>query len=87
MKTDEGLQVLYKLIEDADVFIENYRPGVTKKLGIDYDTLKSINPRIIYCSISGYGQTGPYKNKGGFDIMAQGLSGLIDMTGERQENR
>lgn len=83
LKTDEGLQVLYKLIEDADVFIENYRPGVTKKLGIDYDTLKSINPRLIYCSISGYGQTGPYKNKGGFDIMAQGLSGLIDMTGER----
>lgn len=83
LKTDEGLQVLYKLIKDADVFIENYRPGVTKKLGIDYDTLKSINPRIIYCSISGYGQTGPYKNKGGFDIMAQGLSGLIDMTGER----
>ena len=84
LKTDEGLQVLYKLIEDADVFIENYRPGVTKKLGIDYDTLKSINPTIIYCSISGYGQTGPYTNKGGFDIMAQGLSGLIDMTGERE---
>ncbi|MFJ5769671.1 CaiB/BaiF CoA transferase family protein [Psychrobacillus sp. NPDC093180] len=83
LKTDEGLQVLYKLIEEADVFIENYRPGVTKKLGIDYDTLKSINPGLIYCSISGYGQTGPYKNKGGFDIMAQGLSGLIDMTGER----
>lgn len=83
LKTDEGLQVLYKLIEDADVFIENYRPGVTAKLGIDYDTLKSINPKIIYCSISGYGQTGPYKHKGGFDIMAQGLSGLIDMTGER----
>lgn len=84
LKTDEGLQVLYKLIKEADVFIENYRPGVTKKLGIDYDTLKSINPSIIYCSISGYGQTGPYKNKGGFDIMAQGLSGLIDMTGERE---
>lgn len=84
LKTEEGLQILYKLIKDADVFIENYRPGVTKKLGIDYDTLKSINPRIVYCSISGYGQTGPYKNKGGFDIMAQGLSGLIDMTGERE---
>ncbi|TQR09066.1 CaiB/BaiF CoA transferase family protein [Psychrobacillus soli] len=84
LKTDEGVQVLYKLIKDADVFIENYRPGVTKKLGIDYDTLKSINPSIIYCSISGYGQSGPYTNKGGFDIMAQGLSGLIDMTGERE---
>lgn len=84
LKTDEGLQVLYQLIKDADVFIENYRPGVTKKLGIDYETLKSINPSLIYCSISGYGQTGPYKNKGGFDIMAQGLSGMIDMTGERE---
>lgn len=83
LKTDQGLEVLYKLIKDADVFIENYRPGVTKKLGIDYDTLKDINPALIYCSISGYGQTGPYKDKGGYDIMAQGLSGLIDMTGEK----
>ncbi|MET0960425.1 MAG: CoA transferase, partial [Psychrobacillus psychrotolerans] len=83
LKTDKGLEVLYKLIKEADVFIENYRPGVTKKLGIDYDTLKALNPALIYCSISGYGQTGPYKNKGGYDIMAQGLSGLIDMTGEK----
>lgn len=83
LKTDKGLEVLYKLIKDADVFIENYRPGVTKKLGIDYDTLKALNPALIYCSISGYGQTGPYKDKGGYDIMAQGLSGLIDMTGEK----
>lgn len=83
LKTDKGLEVLYKLIKEADVFIENYRPGVTKKLGIDYDTLKALNPALIYCSISGYGQTGPYKDKGGYDIMAQGLSGLIDMTGEK----
>ncbi|MFZ0575945.1 MAG: CoA transferase [Psychrobacillus psychrotolerans] len=83
LKTDKGLEVLYKIIKEADVFIENYRPGVTKKLGIDYDTLKALNPALIYCSISGYGQTGPYKDKGGYDIMAQGLSGLIDMTGEK----
>ncbi|MEK3977646.1 CoA transferase [Psychrobacillus sp. FSL K6-2836] len=83
LKTEQGLEVLYKLIKEADVFIENYRPGVTKKLGIDYDTLKALNPALIYCSISGYGQTGPYKDKGGYDIMAQGLSGLIDMTGEK----
>lgn len=83
LKTKQGLEVLYKLIKEADVFIENYRPGVTKKLGIDYDTLKALNPTLIYCSISGYGQTGPYKDKGGYDIMAQGLSGLIDMTGEK----
>ncbi|QUG41518.1 CoA transferase [Psychrobacillus sp. INOP01] len=86
LKTDQGLEVLYKLIKEADVFIENYRPGVTKKLRIDYDTLKAINPALIYCSISGYGQTGPYKDKGGYDIMAQGLSGLIDMTGEKAGN-
>ena len=86
LKTDAGLEILYKLIKDADVFIENYRPGVTKKLGIDYRTLKAINPALIYCSISGYGQTGPYKDKGGYDIMAQGLSGLIDMTGEKSGN-
>ena len=86
LKTDAGLEILYKLIKDADVFIENYRPGVTKNLGIDYETLKAINPALIYCSISGYGQTGPYKDKGGYDIMAQGLSGLIDMTGEKSGN-
>lgn len=84
LKTDEGLAVLYDLIKDADVFIENFRPGVTKKLGIDYDTLRTLNPNLIYCSISGYGQTGPYQHKGGFDIMAQGLSGLMDMTGEKE---
>ena len=86
LKTANGLKVLYELIKEADVFIENYRPGVTKKLGIDYETLKALNPALIYCSISGYGQTGPYKDKGGYDIMAQGLSGLMEMTGERNGN-
>ncbi|WP_087974243.1 CaiB/BaiF CoA transferase family protein [Oceanobacillus rekensis] len=84
LKNEAGLNVLYDLIKDADVFVENYRPGTTKKLGIDYDTLKEINPNLIYCSISGYGQTGPYHKKGGFDIMAQGLSGMIDMTGDKE---
>lgn len=83
LKTEEGLSIFYELIKDADVLVENYRPGVTKKLKIDYETLKSINPKLIYCSISGYGQTGPYSHKGGFDIMAQGLSGIMDMTGEK----
>jgi crotonobetainyl-CoA:carnitine CoA-transferase CaiB-like acyl-CoA transferase len=86
LKEKKGLNIFYKLVETADVFVENYRPGVTKKLGIDYQTLKEINPSLIYCSISGYGQTGPYKNKGGYDIMAQGLSGLMDMTGEKDGN-
>ncbi|MEH7123506.1 CoA transferase [Bacillus sp. JJ1773] len=83
LKSDEGRKILLDLIKTADVFVENYRPGVTKKLGIDYETLKEINPGLIYCSISGYGQTGPYSKKGGYDIMAQGMSGLMDMTGEK----
>jgi len=82
LKTTEGLTLFKELIQSVDVLVENYRPGVTKKLGIDYDTLKAINPGLIYCSISGYGQTGPYSQKGGYDIMAQGLSGLMHMTGE-----
>ncbi|MEH7345642.1 CoA transferase [Bacillus sp. JJ1532] len=84
LKSNEGRKILLDLIKTADVFIENYRPGVTKKLGIDYETLKEINPGLIYCSISGYGQTGPYSKKGGYDIMAQGMSGLMDMTGEKR---
>ncbi|WP_339161240.1 CoA transferase [Siminovitchia sp. FSL H7-0308] len=83
VKKEEGRDILYELVKKADVFVENFRPGVAKKLGIDYDTLKELNPALIYCSISGYGQTGPYRNKGGFDIMAQGLSGLMEMTGEQ----
>jgi len=83
IKDEAGRKVLYDLVRSADVFIENYRPGVTKKLGIDYETLREINPGLIYCSISGYGQTGPYSRKGGYDIMAQGLSGLMSMTGEK----
>ncbi|MGE7091246.1 CaiB/BaiF CoA transferase family protein [Lysinibacillus sp. NPDC048646] len=82
LKTPEGLDLFKELIQSVDVLVENYRPGVTKKLGIDYDTLKAINPGLIYCSISGYGQTGSYSQKGGYDIMAQGLSGLMHMTGE-----
>ena len=82
LPTKKGREVLYKLVESADIFIENFRPGVAKKLGIDYETLKEINPELIYCSISGYGQTGPYSHKGGFDIMAQGMSGIMSMTGE-----
>ncbi|KAB2332836.1 CoA transferase [Bacillus mesophilum] len=83
LKEEEDKKILYELVKTADVFIENFRPGVAAKLEIDYETLKELNPGIIYCSISGYGQTGPYRNKGGFDIMAQGLSGIMDMTGEK----
>jgi crotonobetainyl-CoA:carnitine CoA-transferase CaiB-like acyl-CoA transferase len=79
---EKGREIINRLVESADVFIENFRPGVAKKLGVDYETLKKRNPQLIYCSISGYGQTGPYSRKGGYDIMAQGMSGIMSMTGE-----
>ena len=74
--------MLYELARWADVVVENYRVGVTRSLGVDYDTLSAINPRLVYCSISGYGQSGPYAGKGGFDLVAQGMSGIMSMTGE-----
>jgi len=83
IKEEAGRKVLLELVKRADVFIENFRPGTVKKMGIDYETLREINPGLIYCSISGYGQTGPYSQKGGYDIMAQGFSGLMSMTGEK----
>jgi formyl-CoA transferase len=81
LKQPEGAEVLRRLAASADVLVENYRPGVAKRLGIDYDTLKSINPRLVYCSISGFGQTGPYASRGGFDLIAQGMSGIMSATG------
>jgi len=82
MKDARGKDIFMKLARDADIVIENYRPGVTRKLGVDYDTIKGINPDVIYASISGFGQTGPFSKKGGFDIIAQGMSGIMTMTGE-----
>lgn len=82
LKDEEGRELFYELAREADVIVENYRPGVTKSLKIDYDTVKEINPGIIYCSISGYGQSGPYAHKGGFDLVAQGMTGIMSMTGE-----
>ncbi|SFU76384.1 CaiB/BaiF CoA transferase family protein [Halomonas korlensis] len=83
LKDDRAREIFYRLARDADVIVENYRTGVTKSLAIDYDTIKAINPGIIYCSISGYGQTGPYSHRGGFDLVAQGMTGLMSMTGEK----
>ncbi|GIP34325.1 CaiB/BaiF CoA-transferase family protein [Paenibacillus sp. J2TS4] len=82
LKSEQGKEIFYELAKSADILVENNRPGVTKSLQIDYDTIKTINPGIVYCSISGYGQTGPYAHKGGFDLVAQGMSGLMSMTGE-----
>jgi crotonobetainyl-CoA:carnitine CoA-transferase CaiB-like acyl-CoA transferase len=81
LKEPEGVAVLKRLVETADVLVENYRPGVAKRLGVDYETLAAINPRLIYCSISGFGQTGPYATRGGYDLIAQGMAGIMSATG------
>ncbi|MGH3358490.1 MAG: CaiB/BaiF CoA transferase family protein [Nocardioidaceae bacterium] len=81
LKQAQGRAVLHRLAESADVLIENFRPGVAARLGIDYESLAPVNPRLIHCSISGFGQTGPYASRGGFDLVAQGMSGLMSVTG------
>jgi hypothetical protein len=81
LKSPEGKEVLWKLIDRADVLVENFRPGVLEKLGFGYEAVSSRNPRIIYASISGYGQTGPYRDRP-YDVVAQGESGIVDLTGE-----
>ena len=83
LKTEEGRGVLSRLLKDADVLIENYRRGTMEKMGFGYDALHALNPKLIYCSISGFGRTGPYADRGGFDLVAQGMSGLMSITGER----
>jgi formyl-CoA transferase len=83
LKTQEGRDALKRLARKADVFVENFRPGVLEELGLGYESLSAINPRLLYASISGYGQTGPDRDKGGFDLVAQGVSGLMSITGER----
>jgi len=82
LKSERGKQLFLELAKDADLIIENFRPGVVKRLGIGYEDIKAINPDILYASISGFGQTGPYKERPGFDIMAQGVVGFMRMTGE-----
>ena len=81
MKAPEGKAIVMKLAAQAEIMIENFRPGVVKKLGIGYDDIQQVNPGIIYASMSGFGQTGPYGRKGGFDIIAKGMSGIMMMTG------
>ena len=81
LKTEAGRKVLFRMVKDADILVENYRPGVVKRLGIDYETLSAINPMLVYASISGFGQTGPWANRPGFDLMAQAMSGIMSVTG------
>jgi crotonobetainyl-CoA:carnitine CoA-transferase CaiB-like acyl-CoA transferase len=82
LKTPGGRDAFVRLARTTDILIENYRPGVMASLGLDYPSLSAINPRLIYASISGYGQTGPDRGKGGFDLIAQGVSGIMSITGE-----
>lgn len=84
LKEKEGKEIFYTLSENADVIVENFRPGTTEKLGISYEDIKNINEKIIYCSISGFGQTGPYKTRPGYDLILQGMGGLMTMTGEEK---
>jgi len=81
LKTEEGRGILWKLIERADILIENFRPGVLDKLGFGYEAVSKTNPRTVYCSISGFGHSGPYKDRPGYDVIAQGESGMMDLTG------
>ena len=81
LKSSDGIEIFRKLVRDADVLVENYRPDVKTRLGIDYESLKPLNPRLVYASISGFGQSGPYRDRPGFDQIAQGMGGLMSITG------
>ena len=81
-KRAEGREIGHRLLRTADVVIENFRKGTMERLGLGYDALREINPALIYCEVSGFGRTGPYAERGGFDLIAQGMSGLMSITGE-----
>ena len=80
LKTEKGKEIFYRLVEKSDVIIESFRPGVTKRLGVDYETVKKFNPKIIYCSVSGYGQDSPYKDLPGHDINYVSIAGILGLT-------
>ncbi|NCY23879.1 MAG: CoA transferase, partial [Alphaproteobacteria bacterium] len=82
LKSPEGVAIFKKLVENTDVVVENYRPDVKHRLGVDYAALSAINPKLVYASISGFGQDGPYAGRPGFDQIAQGMGGLMSITGE-----
>ena len=81
LKEERAREILKKLVEKADILVENYKPGTMKKLGLDYDALKAVNPRLIYAASSGFGQTGPYSSKAAYDLILQGMSGFMSITG------
>jgi formyl-CoA transferase len=81
----EGQQIIRELAQQSDVLIENYKVGDLKRYGLDYDALSALNPRLVYCSITGFGQTGPYRDRAGYDFMIQGMGGIMSITGERDD--
>ncbi len=83
-RKDEGNEVLRRMVGKADVFVENFKPGLMDRLGLDFKSLIALNPRLIYCSISGFGQTGPYRDRPGYDQILQGMSGLMSITGTEE---
>ncbi len=83
LKTEEGKRIFFQLAEKADVLIEQFRPGVVDRLGVDYESVKTINPEIIYCSITGYGQTGPYRDRAGHDVNYLSIAGVLNLIGEK----
>lgn len=80
-----GQELIKALIQDTDVVIENYKAGSLKKYGLDYESLSAINPKLVYCSITGFGQTGPRAEEPGYDFIIQGMGGLMSVTGERDD--
>ena len=82
LKTDAGQQIFFKLIEKADVLLEGFRPGVVGRLGVDYESVRKVNPNIIYCSITGYGQDGPFRDRVGHDVNYLSFSGVLNLIGE-----
>jgi crotonobetainyl-CoA:carnitine CoA-transferase CaiB-like acyl-CoA transferase len=85
IRTPVGKQVLWRFIESADVLVENFRPGTMARLGFGYEEVHARYPKLVYCSISGFGQTGPYRERGGFDLVAQAMSGMLSITGSLEE--
>ncbi len=83
LKDPRAIEICKKLVADADVLVEAYRPGVMDRLGLGYETLKQLNPKLVYCSLSAFGQSGPYADRPGFDLMGQAISGMISVTGEK----
>ncbi len=81
-RTEEGQEVVRRLVADADVVIENFKVGGLAKFGLDYDSLSKVNPKLVYCSVTGFGQEGPYAHRAGYDFMIQGMGGIMDLTGE-----